>query len=304
MRKQMIGRASEQVLLRDLLDQARSSHGRFLMIIGEPGVGKSMLLNRLSFYARETDVTVLSGRAVEGAGTFRPLAEALMPPLRAGKLPDSAELGPYRAALGRLLPDWESPSVPETSVDPILVLGEGLLRLLTALDPECCVLLLEDLHWADAETLALLEYLSAAVAAAPLLIAATAREHPSSSGLKRLIGAASSVIELGRLEPKEVDEMIELSGRSLDEAERELIRGRSEGLPLLVDELLTPCPPTAPIAAEDPGPSRPVSLPSWNLVWTPWMSPDAESSPRLRLWACSRTGISSPRSRNWTAVRQ
>ena len=239
MRKQMIGRASEQVLLRDLLDQARSGHGQFLMIIGEPGVGKSMLLNRLSSYARETDVTVLSGRAVEGAGTFRPLAEALMPPLRAGTLPDSAELGPYRAALGRLLPDWASPSVPETSVDPILVLGEGLLRLLTALDPECCVLLLDDLHWADAETLALLDYLSAAVAAAPLLIAATAREHPSSSALKRLIGAASSVIELGRLEPKEVDEMIELSGRSLDEAERELIRERSEGLPLLVDELLT-----------------------------------------------------------------
>ena len=151
MRKQMIGRASEQVLLRDLLVQARSGHGQFLMIIGEPGVGKSMLLNRLSSYAREADVTVLSGRAVEGAGTFRPLAEALMPPLRAGTLPESAELCPYRAALGRLLPDWASPSVPETSVDPILVLGEGLLRLLTALDPECCVLLLEDLHWADEE---------------------------------------------------------------------------------------------------------------------------------------------------------
>ena len=242
MPKQMIGRASEQVLLRDLLDQARSGHGQFLMIIGEPGVGKSMLLNTLSTYARETDVTVLSGRAVEGAGTFRPLAEALMPPLRAGTLPGLAELGPYRAALGRLLPDWATPSVPETSVDPILVLGEGLLRLLTALDPEGCVLLLEDLHWADAETLALLDYLSGAVAAAPLLIAATAREHPSSSALKRLIGAASSVIELGRLEPGEVDEMIELSGRSLDEAERELIRRRSEGLPLLVDELLTSVP--------------------------------------------------------------
>jgi DNA-binding CsgD family transcriptional regulator len=242
MRKQMIGRAAEQVLLRDLLDQARSGHGQFLMIIGEPGVGKSMLLNTVSSYAREADVTVLSGRAVEGAGTFRPLAEALMPPLRAGTLPDTAELRPYRAALGRLLPDWATRSVPETSVDPSLVLGEGLLRLLSALDPKGCVLLLEDLHWADAETLALLNYLSDAVSAAPLLIAATAREHPSSAALKRLIGAASSVIELGRLEPQEIDEMIELSGLSLDEAERELIRRRSEGLPLLVDELLTSVP--------------------------------------------------------------
>ena len=242
MPKQMIGRASEQVLLRDLLDRTRSGHGQFVMIIGEPGVGKSTLLNALSSYARETDATVLSGRAVEGAGTFRPLAEALMPPLRAGTLPEGAELRPYRAALGRLLPDWATPSATEASVDPILVLGEGLLRLLTALNPKGCVLLLEDLHWADAETLALLDYLSDAVAAAPLLIAATAREHPSSSALKRLIGAASSVIRLGRLEPTEVDEMIKLSGRLLDEAERELIRRRSEGLPLLVDELLASLP--------------------------------------------------------------
>jgi predicted ATPase len=61
---------------------------------------------------------------------------------------------------------------------------------LTALDPEGCVLVLENLHWAAAETLALLDYLSGALAAAPLLIAATAREHPSTSALKRLIEGA------------------------------------------------------------------------------------------------------------------
>ena len=49
MRNQMIGRAEEQARLRDLLDQARSGHGQFLMIIGEPGVGKSMLLNTFVF---------------------------------------------------------------------------------------------------------------------------------------------------------------------------------------------------------------------------------------------------------------
>ena len=242
MPKQMIGRAAEQVLLRDLLDQARSGHGQFLMIIGEPGVGKSMLLNTLSCYARETDVTVLSGQGRRRSGHVPPAgrgvdaAAASRHAARRGRAPSlSGRAGAAAARLG-------APSVPETSVDPILVLGEGLLRLLTALDPAGCVLLLEDLHWADAETLGLLDYLSGAVAAAPLLIAATAREHPSSSALKRLIGAASSVIELGRLEPSEVDEMIELSGRSLDEAERELIRRRSEGLPLLVDELLTSVP--------------------------------------------------------------
>jgi hypothetical protein len=104
MRKQMIGRASEQVLLRDLLDQARSGHGQFLMIIGEPGVGKSMLLNTLSAYAREADVTVLSGRAVDGAGTFRPLAEAMMPSLRAGTLADAPQPRPTGPRWGDCCP--------------------------------------------------------------------------------------------------------------------------------------------------------------------------------------------------------
>jgi hypothetical protein len=78
--------------------------------------------------------------------------------------------------------------------------------------------------------------------------------------LKRLIRAASSVIKLGRLEPREVDEMIELSRRSLDEAERELIHRRSEGLPLLVDELLTSVPSNSSNSSDRGG--RPWSVPA------------------------------------------
>ena len=185
-------------------------------------------------------------RAVEGSGAYRVVAEAMLPVARAGSVPDHADLRPYRAALGRLLPDWSTPTptmaAPETSVDPVLILGEGLLRLLRALCPDGVVLLLEDVHWADAETLALLRYLSGPVAATPVLIIATARRQPVPPAVTTMINSAGSVIVLERLESAEIDEMITQRGRTLDDDTRVLIRQRSEGLPLLVDELLAGAP--------------------------------------------------------------
>lgn len=245
MPKQMIGRTSERAVLRDAFAAARSGRGEFVMITGEAGVGKSMLLTELATDARGAGVTVLTGRAVEGAGSYRPFAEALMPLARNGFVPDAPELRPYRAALGRLVPDWamrSGPSVPETLVDPVLVLGEGLLRLLSGLAADRCVVVIEDLHWSDPETLALLDNLAAAITgsitAVPVLIAATVRHQPRAPGVERLIKSASTVIDVRRLEPAEVDEMIMVRHGTLPDEDRALIRERSEGLPLLVDELL------------------------------------------------------------------
>ena len=39
------------------------------------------------------------------------------------------------------------------------MLGEGVLRLLTTVAPDGCLVVLEDLHWADGESLAVIEYL-------------------------------------------------------------------------------------------------------------------------------------------------
>ena len=241
MPKPLIGRTSERAMLRDTLAAARSGRGGFVVITGEAGIGKSMLLSELAAEAQAADATVLTGRAVEGAGAFRPLAEALLPLARRGFVPDATELRPYRAALGRLVPDWagmSGPSVPETLIDPILILGEGLLRLLSALDAEGCVVLIEDLHWSDPETLALLDYLAAAITTVPVLITATVRHQPRAPAVERLIGSASTVIDLRRLAPDEVDEMITVRHGTLSDEDRALIRERSEGLPLLVDELL------------------------------------------------------------------
>ena len=78
----MIGREMERAALRAALEAARRGRGQAMIILGEPGVGKSMLLEDLAATAISAGAIVLRGRAVEGAGTFRPFAEALMPRVR------------------------------------------------------------------------------------------------------------------------------------------------------------------------------------------------------------------------------
>ena len=83
------------------------------------------------------------------------------------------------------------------TLDPTVVLGEGLLRLLRALGGSAgCLLVLEDLHWADADSVALVEYVAGAAVTWPVLIAASARAFPAWTRPRsaRLPGTAPVVV--------------------------------------------------------------------------------------------------------------
>ncbi|MGH3984685.1 MAG: hypothetical protein ACRDST_18875 [Pseudonocardiaceae bacterium] len=130
--------------------------------------------------------TVLAGRAVPSGGTYRAVAEAVAGHLRNMQLDEPAELRPFRAALGRLVPGWTGSLIGtdsrggaggDAAPDPVVMLGEGLLRLLVAATGSAgCLLLLEDLHWADAQTVALVGYLAGAARSSPVLLAVSARD--------------------------------------------------------------------------------------------------------------------------------
>lgn len=171
----LIGRVSELDVLIGLLDGSGTG-----VVLGEAGIGKSRLVRELVGAAQRRGLPVLAGRAVQGnvqPTPYRPLAEAVLSACRRG-LPEAADLLPYRPALGRLIPDWYRPelaSLAESSV----VLGEGVLRLLAALGSGRPVLLvLEDLHWADPESLAVLEYLADHASEVRLACVVTARPGP------------------------------------------------------------------------------------------------------------------------------
>ena len=79
-----------------------------MFLLGEAGIGKSRLIEVIANDAVRSGLPVLRGRAVQTAtpAAFRPLTEALSSAVRAGAPPDAADLGPLRATLGRLLPEW------------------------------------------------------------------------------------------------------------------------------------------------------------------------------------------------------
>src|ERR1700736_2592995 len=130
---------------------AEAGRGGAVFLPGEAGIGKSRLVRETVRTAAERSLTVLAGRAVAGGvpTPFRAFAEALTPAGRAGRLPASEELDPFRPVLGRLVPQWRPPQGMPGEESPVF-LGEAVLRLLRALPPQAgCVLVLEDLHWAD-----------------------------------------------------------------------------------------------------------------------------------------------------------
>ena len=80
----LVGRRAELSALRAGVAAARLGRGSAVVLVGPPGIGKSRLARETAAAARDWDVPVLVGRAVEsGFGTaFRPLAEALLAGLR------------------------------------------------------------------------------------------------------------------------------------------------------------------------------------------------------------------------------
>jgi DNA-binding CsgD family transcriptional regulator/tetratricopeptide (TPR) repeat protein len=209
----LVGRDKETRHLQAALAAAGAGRGRTLFITGEAGIGKSRLVRETARAARERGLVVLAGRAVAGGAPapFRPFAEALVSAGRTGRLPASEDLDPFRPVLGRLVPEWRQRHGPPED-ESLVFLGEAVLRLLRVLSPDAgCVFVLEDVHWADRETLALLEYLADNLAAERLLCVATCRDETgvAAAGLASTLEARGSavVLPLSRLDPATMIQM-------------------------------------------------------------------------------------------------
>ena len=242
----LVGRGEEVAAARRAVTAARQGGGRTVLVLGEAGVGKSRLIAEASRLATELGMPVLSGQAVEDCGPFRPVAEALLGRLRDGDpgLAEAAELRPYRSALGRLLPGWADagPEVPP-GVDPVVVVGEGVLRLLRLIGGEQgCVLVLEDLHWADRDTLALLEYLASVVAGSPVLLVGSSRTDDVQPEVLRRLATRATVtrLPLVRLDAGATAQLASAcaGGAILPPEVLDFLVGAADGLPFLVEELL------------------------------------------------------------------
>lgn len=229
--------------LRDALALPGSGHGGVWVLRGEPGVGKSRLAATVLAEAEQAGMAVLAGRAVRSAAPMpmRPLGEALLAWLRTGSVPEDRRLAPYLPALGRLAPQLGT--APDDGGSSVMLVGEGMLRLASALDGPGALLLVEDLHWADPETLGVLEYVADNVRDVPLVVVATTRPYDAPV-VTELVGAlhsrgAATPIELAPLDEDEVADMLGAClGGAVPDGLAEWVLRFSAGFPLLVEEVL------------------------------------------------------------------
>jgi hypothetical protein len=244
-----VGRDAELAALRARVDAAVSGKGGATALVAEAGAGKSRLTREAAAHAGARGTRVLMGRAVAGRVPvpFRPLVEALGAALRTGwAVP---HLGAWATALVPLLPASGGEHAPVG----LTAVAEALLRCLRDFAGNHGLLLvLEDLQWADSETLTVLEYLADNLADTRIAALLTCRDQAgeATSLLEALARrGALDVLRPGRLDRPAVAAMAEAcTGRPPQPAALAALVARSEGLPLFVEELVseerTGVPPT------------------------------------------------------------
>lgn len=238
------GRREELAEAVRALRLAAEGRGSTLVIAGEAGMGKTRLVEALLQGAERRGLHTLrgAGRDAEGAPPYGPLVEALDPLLR--RRPDLLErLGDgSRRALALLTPAAGHAEGDAASERHRLLAAIGHL-LDEAARERGVVLALEDLHAADEATLRLVDYLSGAARATPLIVVATLRPAPADSPPDRLVRGLSDrraavVMRLGPLDDDAVREIGERAARApLDPAAADALVVAAAGNPFYAQEL-------------------------------------------------------------------
>ena len=160
-----VGREAEQALLRESLARAAAGAAHAVLLIGDAGIGKTRLLAEMAATAMRRNALVLRGRGteIEGLPPYLLFLEALQPFIAsaAGRALHR-RLGRRVVAAGELFPELAKPgrngSLPPE--DARLRLFEAVGELIdAAAADQPVVLILDDLHWADAASLDLLCHL-------------------------------------------------------------------------------------------------------------------------------------------------
>src|SRR5689334_6205382 len=236
----MFGRDRERELLVARLAAARDGTGGVVGAIGDAGAGKTRLCQQAVDQARADGMVVLAGRAVpsETPVAYRPLTEAFAAAFRAGPPPEAPELVGFEGHLGRLVPAWGAGREGGADESPVL-LGEAVARLLRVLGGDTgCVLLLEDLHWADSETLAVVDYLADALRDERVVVLFNARPLGATDELLPRLQRRdpTALLAVGPLGADDVERMV-AACLATDRPPRDVISfiaAHSEGNPFLV----------------------------------------------------------------------
>ncbi|MDQ4009442.1 MAG: AAA family ATPase [Actinomycetota bacterium] len=245
----LVGRDTELRVLQTVVTRVLEKQVQVVALSGQAGVGKSRLAQECLAAARGRGFLQLQGfgGALQRDLAYAPLVEALRPLVVRHAGPGRPALVEGLPDLGRLFGDLSLPPGPELG-DPGLErtrLFESVCRLLErASARQPLALLLDDVHWADRGSLALLHYLVRGLVTCPLLVLLTYREDQADPALRDLLAGlrrAGSCTEL-RLAGLS-DQAVGMLAQNLLDREApagflDVLTARSGGVPLFVDALV------------------------------------------------------------------
>lgn len=253
-----VGRARELAELLAKLRAAASGHGGIVMLLGEAGIGKTRLAREFMTVARGQGAVVLSGRALEGEGQapYGPWVEAIERYALARDANDlRREMGFDAPYIAQLVPVIRSRALdiapPECLApnDERLRIYGAVARFCATIAPHRPVLIfLDDLHWADRDTLGLMRYMARTLTESSILLVGAYRDpelgvdggHPLMTTLASLRHEiACPTVRLSGLDREEMGAYLtRAAGRPLPATLLERIGEETSGNPFYAREVL------------------------------------------------------------------
>jgi len=183
----MVGREAELSRLSARLVEAAAGRGGLAMLTGAAGIGKTRMLDELSERAARHGTTVLTGACFESewAPPYAPFADALAAhfadadpeELRTDLGAGAAPLGQLVPALRQVLPDLTDPAPVQPDEERFRLL-DAVAQFLLARGRRAPVLLcLDDLHWADKGSVAMLRHVARTAAHSRVLVLGAYRPY-------------------------------------------------------------------------------------------------------------------------------
>ena len=249
-----VGREEEMQELTEVLERAIGGRGRLVMLVGEPGIGKTRTSMELARLAVARGAQALIGRCYESQGTppYLPWIQAIRGYVRSHNATElQTDLGPGAVDIATMVPEVRQ-RLLELPLPPAVEAEQARFRLFDSVSTffrnasrrQPLIVVLDDLHTADRPSLLLLEFLAREISTARLLVLGTyrdvevSRRHPLYLTLAEL--TRENLFDrkvLRGLDQEGVRRFVEATAKTMPPSEVvDAVYAQTEGNPLFVTE--------------------------------------------------------------------